>query len=201
MISALIKTKIKDIKLGEGIWCIATLGAYYKEGAFFIITFDLESHKLTLEGVAEYIMDMETWGLPMIFTKQENNDLYNVSLDLNYYDSYTKLVTVLTLFRVIFNKYASTDIFINYQRLTPIFPELDSLQIHQLAVYKSSNIIDQLHSIVKNPRKLTTIDQFKKLFLISNKLHNMFDNQVIDHPHKLLKQPEENKQEILKIVL
>ena len=199
MISALIKRKENQVKLGEGIWCIMGLGKYYNEGSFFIITFDLAPYQLTQDKVSEYVMDMETWGLPTVFTQEAEE--YSVSFNLDYYNTYGKLVAVLTLFRVIFNKYASENIFSNYHLLTPVFPELDSLQIHQLALYKSCNEIDQLHSIVSFSRKLTTIDKFKKNFLICNKLHEMFNTDMIKNPHYLLKEPEKNKQEILKNVL
>lgn len=199
MISALIKRKEKEVKLGEGIWCIMALGKYYNEGSFFITTFDLIPYRLTQDLVSEYVMDMETWGLPMVFKQEEEN--YSISFDLDYYNSYAKLVAVLTLFRIIFNKYASEDIFSNYQLLTPVFPELDSLQIHQLAVYKSTNKIDDLHTIVPYPRTLTTIDEFKKAFLVSNRLHEMFDKKRIKSPHSELLEPEKNKQQILNLVL
>lgn len=197
MIRAQLKKEEKIRNLGEAIWCIVSLNRSFKDNDFFSIIFNKVDTSLTKKQLSEYIADLSSCGLIMEFL--ENDLSYTVTFDLSYYNTYPKILSVITLFRAVFNKYQTEGLLKNYFILKSLLPELDVLQIYILSSYHVASSMDGLHSVNPAFLKPIKIETFKERFESIN-LHAMFVDKPINIK-PLLKDVVKNKKEILNLIL
>lgn len=182
--------------------CIAD-GAYTIENVTnaFEIYIDFKKYNTySKEDVLEYIKFISNGGFPI-----EVEDLGELILSLNRdkYKTYSQVLTVYTMIRLLFYpwqegsaKIPETAINI-YNELKGEIPEIECLQI---AHYKALEYIDGTHSLMSGTKTISKLEDIKSKLIIGNGVNDSFDGKQDIDASTIIKSAKKDLKEFIKLL-
>ena len=204
-----------DIKFYKGtvkcsgspsIFCIACMNGMDGSYDNFIISYEKQD-VVNYDFSKKWLNYLNNIGFDFELTESEAS--CSAVFRTSIYNSYTKGVAVLCLFRCIFDKYSGLGIIKEMSLLERQLPELSMLELYQLAHFVTTSKaygIDRLHHPISRYTKLVNEDTFKANFMTCNRLTNMFDSGKEIDPRNAIKYInnitiDDNKTKLLKLIL